>query len=82
MRPSISAMYKWIDLFPDKDIEKEFWLSKRVGKKTKKKIIKATPSWIESIRHWRGVYRTKAPCGAIFIVAKDEFIVDVLKLEP
>jgi len=81
VRPSVAAMYKWIDLYPDKDIEKEFWLSKRVGKKTKRKILEACPSWINSIRYWRGVYRTKAPCGAVFLVAKNEFIVDVLRLE-
>ena len=80
MTPSQNAARKWHEFFPDREINMEFVRARKPGRKTKRQIEAQCPRWIESVRFWRGVYRLLSPCGAVFVVAPGEFVVDVFPL--
>lgn len=82
MRPSLNAMYKWIDLYGDADIALAFARARPAGGKTKKRIRKQCPVRYKSEWWQRRVYYLRAKNDAIFVVARGEYIVDVFPLQP
>ncbi len=80
MRPSVHAMYRWIEHFGAQDIALEFAQAKRVGKKARRQIAIQCPVRYKPRFCDRGVYYLRSPAGAIFVVAPGEFIVDVFPL--
>ena len=81
MRPSLTAAYRFYDLWPDKTIAIQFAASRRVGKKTKQRILQTMkPRHAQILRKWSGLFLTKSPCGCVFICTPKHFIVDVMTL--
>ena len=80
MRPSLSAMFKFIEHFPNREFSAEFARARRVGKKGKRQIRQQCPVRYRPTFMRRGTYYLIAPCGAVFVVAPGEYIVDVFPM--
>lgn len=81
MRPSVHAMYRWIEHFGERDIALEFAQAKRCGKKVRRQIAAQCPVRYKPRFCNRGVYYLVSPSRAIFVVAPGEFIVDIFPLK-
>lgn len=76
MKPTSEMYFKWMELFPSKDMVKQFYASRPVGNETRRQIEKQ-PSWRSSLRTHKHVKRLISPCGAVFVVSVGDLVVDV-----
>ena len=75
------ALKRWSERFPNLNPDTEWYLSRRVGKRIKKRIKDHCQSVKMTGRQYRGLFYTISPGGVIFVIGgKDNLVVTVLPL--
>lgn len=75
------AMKRWGERFANLNPDAEWYLSRRAGKKIRKRIRERCQSVKHTGRQYRGLFYTVSPGGVIFVIGgRNNLVVTVLPL--
>lgn len=86
LKPTIHALTRWAERFPDFNIDEEYAKARTFGSgKLKKRLLKglAHPKHREELKSFKRCYYLYSKgSGAVFVMVKPEVVITVLKMPP